>query len=63
MKLCAWTILVSGEKILLHLDLGNKESYECWLEFLRNMVSRGLKTPVSITSDGALGLKRAIDEI
>jgi len=61
--LCAWTILVSGEKVLLHLDLGNKESYECWLEFLRNMVSRGLITPVSITSDGAPGLKRAIDEI
>lgn len=61
--LCAWAILVSGEKVLLHMDLGNKESYECWLEFLRNMTSRGLNVPVSITTDGAPGLTKAVDEI
>jgi len=34
--LWAWAILASGEKVILHLDLGNnKESYDCWLEFLR----------------------------
>jgi putative transposase len=49
--LCAWAILVSGEKVLLHMDLGNKESYQCWLEFLRSMLSRGLKVPVSVTTD------------
>lgn len=31
--LCAWAILVSGEKVLLQMDLGNKESYDCWLGF------------------------------
>ena len=61
--LCAWAILVSGEKVLLHMDLGNKESYDCWLEFLRDMISRGLQVPVSITTDGAPGLTKAVDEI
>jgi len=39
--LCAWGILRTGEKVIGHLGLGNKESYEDWLEFLRDMVSRG----------------------
>ena len=59
--LCAWGILRTGEKVLLHIASGNKESYEDWLEFLRGMVSRGLKTPTSITSDGAPGLIKAIE--
>lgn len=61
--LCAWAILTDGRKVLLHLALGNKESYECWLSFLRDMVSRGLKVPLTITSDGAPGLIRAIEEV
>lgn len=50
-------------KVLLHLALGQKESHAGWLEFLRNLVARGLTTPVTITSDGAPGLLRAIDEV
>lgn len=60
--LCAWGILRDGRKVLLHMTLGNKESYECWLEMLRNLVSRGLRVPISITSDGAPGLIKAIDQ-
>ena len=60
--LCAWAILATGEKVLLHMDLGNKESYACWLEFLRSMVQRGLPTPLSITTDGAPGLMKAVEE-
>jgi putative transposase len=60
--LCAWGILADGRKVLLHLALGNKESYRCWLGMLRDMVRRGLRPPVSITSDGAPGLLRAIKE-
>jgi len=30
--LCAWAILANGSKVLLHLALGNKESYHAWLE-------------------------------
>ncbi len=61
--LCAWAILADGRKVLLHLTLGNKERYECWLAMLRTMVRRGLRPPVSITSDGAPGLLRAITEM
>ncbi len=60
--LCAWGILADGRKVLLHLTLGNKESHDCWLGMLRDMVRRGLRPPVSITSDGAPGLLRAIKD-
>ena len=43
--------------------LGNKESYENWRELLRDMVKRGLKVPLTITSDGAPGLIRAIQQM
>jgi transposase-like protein len=61
--LCAWGILRDGRKILLHLALGNKENLDAWLDILRNMVERGLRLPVSVTSDGAPGLVRAIDQV
>ena len=61
--LCAWAICADGRKILLHLALGNKESYQNWLDFLRDMVRRGLRAPVLITSDGSPGLMRAIEEV
>jgi hypothetical protein len=58
--LAAWAITADGRKVLLHLAVGNKESEACWTEFLRNMLSRGLRTPLSVTSDGAPGLLNAI---
>ncbi len=61
--LVAWGITSQGVRVLLHLMLGNKESYENWLEMLRDMVKRGLGSPVLITSDGAPGLMRAIEQI
>ncbi len=61
--LCAWGICADGRKVMLHLALGNKESDQNWLDFLRDMVKRGLQTPVLITSDGAPGLIRAIEEV
>lgn len=60
--LCAWAILSNGHKVLLHIALGNKESYECWRDFFRDMISRGLRMPLLVTSDGAPGLIRAIQE-
>lgn len=60
--LCAWGILSDGRKILLHLSLGNKESYESWKDFFRNMINRGLRIPLLVISDGAPGLIRAIEE-
>jgi len=61
--LCAWGITRDGEKVLLHIDLGLRESYDDWLNFLRDMINRGLPTPTSITSDGAPGLMKAIDAV
>lgn len=60
--LCAWGVLRDGRKLLLHMTLGNKESFDAWLEMMRNMVSRGLRVPLSITADGAPGLNKAIDQ-
>lgn len=59
--LCAWGILRDGRKALLHMDLGNKESYDAWLEFLRDMVKRGLNVPLTVTTDGAPGLTKAVE--
>jgi putative transposase len=61
--LAAWCITTEGRKVLLHLAVGNKESEKCWVEFLRDMVARGLRMPTSITSDGAPGLVNAIEGV
>jgi len=58
--LCAWGILSNGHKVLLHMALGNKESYDSWLDFFRNMIKRGLRMPLLIISDGSPGLIKAI---
>lgn len=60
--LCAWAILSNGHKIMLNLSLGNKESYQCWREFFRDMIRRGLRYPLLVISDGAPGLIKAIGE-
>jgi putative transposase len=59
--LAAWCITTEGRKVLLHLSVGNQESEKCWVEFLRDMIGRGLRTPTSVTSDGAPGLVNAIE--
>ena len=61
--LCAWAITTEGDKVLLSLALGNRESFDAWLSFLRDLVSRGLPVPLTITSDGAPGLLQAIDQV
>ena len=61
--LCAWGITSDGRKVLISLGLGNKESYDSWLEFLRDMVSRGMRDPVGITTDGAPGLIKAVEAV
>jgi len=61
--LCAWGICADGRRVLLHLALGNKESHADWLDFLRGLVARGLRMPLTMTSDGAPGLLRALAEV
>lgn len=60
--LVVWAILASGAKVLLTMELGNKESYEDWLGVYRNLKKRGLREPVLGTSDGAPGLIKAFEE-
>jgi putative transposase len=60
--LVAWGICRDGQKVLLHMGLGNKESYTAWQDFIRSMQGRGLQAPVQVTTDGAPGLIRAVDE-
>jgi len=60
--LCAYGITSDGKKILLHLDLGEKESYSAWLSFLHDMIERGLNAPLLIIHDGNPGLRRSIRE-
>jgi putative transposase len=59
-ELAAWCITAQGRKMLLHLAAGNKESEVCWTEFFRSMIDRGLRAPISVTDDGAPGLRNAI---
>jgi transposase-like protein len=61
--LCAWGICRNGSKVLLHLALGSRESYQNCLDFIRDMVRRGLQAPVLVTTDGAPGLIRAVTEV
>jgi transposase-like protein len=59
--LVTWGILRDGSKVLLHMSLGNRESADSWLEHLRSLVSRGLLAPLTVTSDGAPGLIKAVE--
>ena len=61
--LCAWAICRDGRKVMLHLALGSRESYDNCLEFIRNMVQRGLRTPVLVATDGAPGLISAVEQV
>jgi transposase-like protein len=61
--LCVWAICEDGRKVLVSLATANRESYESCLEVLRDLLKRGLQTPVTITTDGAVGLTKAIDAI
>lgn len=61
--LVAYGVLSDGRKILLHMELGQKENYDFCKEFLRNMVTRKLNVPLAINSDGAAGMIKAINEV
>jgi transposase-like protein len=59
--LCVWAMCEDGRKVLLSLSTTNSESYESCLEVLRGLAKRGMQVPVTITTDGAIGLTKAID--
>lgn len=59
--LVTWAVCSDGSRQLLHMSLGNKESADGWLEHFRSLVKRNLPTPLTVTSDGAPGLIKAIE--
>ena len=61
--LVAWGVTLEGRKVLLGLQLGSRESYEAWLDFGRDLIARGLRSPALIVADGAPGLWKAAREL
>jgi len=61
--LAAYGLLEDGQKVLLHLAVGSRESYDAWLSFLHEMTARGLQEPLLVISDGNPGLKKALREV
>jgi len=60
--LVAWGFTEDGERILLSVTLGMRESHEDWLELERDLIARGLGAPMLIVADGAPGLIKAIEQ-
>lgn len=60
--LVAWGVTEEGKKVLLHIDRGERESYDCWKTFAEDMLLRGLNEPLLVISDGNAGLKKMMRE-
>ena len=58
----AWGFTDEGERILLAVSLGMRESFEDWQALGRDLISRGLGAPMLIVADGAPGLVKAIEQ-
>jgi transposase-like protein len=61
--LIAYGILWDGRKVLLHVGVGDRESYEACLGFLRDMTARGLRAPLLYCSDDCPGLRKALKAV
>lgn len=61
--LSAYALLEDGRPVLLHLDLGPRESYDAWLSFLQDLTARGLRDPLLVVMDGAPGLVKAVKRV
>ena len=60
--LVAWGFTTDGERVLLAVMLGMRESHEDWLALARDLIGRGLGAPMLIVADGAPGLIKAIEQ-
>ena len=58
----AWGFSEQGERVLLAVSLGMRESFEDWQALGRDLIGRGLGAPMLIVADGAPGL-RLSDEL
>jgi transposase-like protein len=60
--IAAWGIGRSGAKVLLGLMAGSKEDAETMRAFFHDLRSRGLGDPLLAASDGAPGIRKALEE-
>jgi len=52
-----------GQKVILALESGQRESTQAWLQVLRDLHGRGLRAPRVVVADGHLGLWAALAQI
>jgi len=65
-RLCALVVIgvnAQGEKQLLAIEDGVRESTQSWREVLLNLQARGLNAPALAIGDGAMGFWGALEEI
>ncbi len=60
--LVGWGFTDQGERVLLSVMLGMRESHEDWLELGRDLIARGLGAPLLVVADGAPGLIKAVEQ-
>jgi putative transposase len=60
--LIAWGFSEQGERVLLSVMLGMRESHEDWQALGRDLIARGLGAPLLVVADGAPGLIKAIEQ-
>ena len=60
--LVAWGFTDQGERVLLSVMLGMRESHDDWQELARDLIARSLGAPMLIVADGAPGLTKAIEQ-
>src|SRR5207245_6798141 len=60
--LVAWGFTEEGERVLLAVMLGMRESHEDWLGLARDLIARGLGAPMLVVADGAPGLIKAVEQ-
>ncbi len=61
--LCVLGLREDGRKELLAMLPGYRESSESWAEVLRDLRQRGMKRPIMMIGDGALGIWAALREV
>jgi putative transposase len=61
--LCVLGLRADGQKELLGLSLGYRESTESWLGVLRDLRERGMHRPLLVIGDGALGIWAALRDV
>jgi putative transposase len=65
-RLCCLVLVgvrADGTKELVAVTDGERESGDAWAELLRDLRRRGMRAPVVMVGDGALGLWRALREV